>query len=77
MAAQNQKTDELYNGNQKNLQKVLDSTLKSEVCSELFLQNRFLGSSKRLHSFPFSKMESSGFDDNIILLKTSINNFIY
>ncbi len=50
--------------NQKNLQKVPDSTLKSEVCSELFFHSRFLCTTKRLHSSPFSKMESSGFDDN-------------
>ena len=52
--------------NQKNLQKVPDPLLKNEVCSELFLHSKFLGSSKRLHSSPFSKMESSGFDDKSI-----------
>jgi hypothetical protein len=30
-----------------------------------FFNSKFLGSSKRLHSSPFLKMESSGFDDNI------------
>jgi hypothetical protein len=46
------------------LQKVPDPILKNEVCSELFFNSKFLGSSKRLHSSPFLKMESSGFDDN-------------
>jgi hypothetical protein len=63
--------------NQKNLQKVPNSPLKSEVYSELLLQNRFLDSSKRLHSSLFSKMESSGFDDDIKeILRTLLRNFI-
>jgi hypothetical protein len=49
--------------NQKNLQKVQDPILKNEVCSKLFSNSKFLGSSKRLHSSPFLKMESSSFDD--------------
>jgi uncharacterized protein (TIGR00375 family) len=53
-----------FESNQKNLQKFPDPIFKNEVCSELFSNSKFLGSSKRLHSSPFLKMESSGFDDN-------------
>jgi hypothetical protein len=61
--------------NQKNLQKVPDPILKNGVCSELFSNSKFLGSSKRLHSSPFLKMESSGFDDNLFKRKAQISYF--
>jgi hypothetical protein len=60
--------------NQKNLLKVPYPSLKNEVCSELFSNGKFLGSSKRLHSSPFLKMESSGFDDNIADSFVSVTN---
>jgi hypothetical protein len=37
-----------------------------------FFYSKFLGSSKRLHSSPFLKIESSGFDDNLEVVRLRI-----